>query len=44
MDTSFPNHVMAALANKMARTAWALVAPGREYQAGGFAEVSSPKI
>lgn len=36
------NVVVAALANKMARTAWALVAHGREYQAGGFAQASSP--
>ena len=34
------NVVVAALANKMARTAWALVAHGREYQAGGFARAS----
>ena len=27
-----PNVVAVALANKMARTAWALVAHGREYQ------------
>ncbi len=32
----------AVLANKMARTAWALIAHGREYQAGGFAKASSP--
>ena len=32
------NVVVAALANKMARTAWALVAHGREYQAGGLAK------
>ena len=36
------NVVVAALANKMARTAWALIAHGREYQAGGFAKASSP--
>lgn len=36
------NVVVAALANKMARTAWALVTHGREYQAGGFAKASSP--
>jgi transposase len=34
------NVVVAALANKMARTAWALVAHGREYQAGGLARAS----
>lgn len=34
------NVVVAALANKMARTAWALVAHTREYQAGGFARSS----
>lgn len=38
------NVVVAALANKMARTAWALVAHGREYQAGGFAQARSLKI
>jgi transposase len=38
------NVVVAALANKMARTAWALVAHGREYQAGGFAQAGLPKI
>ena len=31
------NVVVAALANKMARTAWALVAHGREYQRSGKA-------
>lgn len=36
------NVVVAALANKMARTAWALVAHGREYQAGGLAVAGSP--
>lgn len=36
------NVVVAALANKMARTAWALVAHGREYQAGGLAQAGSP--
>jgi len=36
------NVVVAALANKMARTAWALVAHGREYQAGGFARADPP--
>jgi len=34
------NVVVAALANKMARTAWALVAHGREYQAEGLARAS----
>jgi transposase len=34
------NVVVAALANKMARTAWALVAHGREYQGGGFARAA----
>lgn len=34
------NVVVAALANKMARTAWALVAHGREYQVGGFARAA----
>ena len=34
------NVVVAALANKMARTAWALVAHGREYQAVGFVQAS----
>ncbi|WP_143705206.1 IS110 family transposase, partial [Pollutimonas nitritireducens] len=38
------NVVVAALANKMARTAWALVAHGREYQAGEFTNAGSPKI
>lgn len=38
------NVVVAALANKMARTAWALVAHGREYQAGRFAQASLSKI
>lgn len=38
------NVVVAALANKMARTAWALVAHGRSYQAGGFAQANSPMI
>jgi transposase len=32
------NVVVAALANKMARTAWALVAHGRSYRAGGLAK------
>lgn len=34
------NVVVAALANKMARTAWALVAHGREYQVGGIARAA----
>jgi len=34
------NVVVAALANKMARTAWALVAHGREYRGGGFARAA----
>lgn len=34
------NVVVAALANKMARTAWALVAHDRDYQAGGFARAA----
>ncbi len=34
------NVVVAALANKMARTAWALVAHGRDYQAGGLAHAA----
>jgi len=34
------NVVAVALANKMARTAWALVAHGRDYQAGGFAQAN----
>lgn len=34
------NVVVAALANKMARTAWALVAHGREYQADWLAQAS----
>ncbi|WP_454693418.1 IS110 family transposase [Achromobacter aegrifaciens] len=38
------NVVVAALANKMARMAWALVAHEREYQAGGFAKADSPKL
>ena len=38
------NVVVAALANKMARTAWALVAHGRAYQAGGFARANAPMI
>jgi len=37
------NVVVAALANKIARTAWALVAHGREYQAGGFAHAPAPQ-
>lgn len=37
------NVVAVALANKMARTAWALVAHRRDYQAGGFAQ-ASPSI
>src|SRR5690606_9627246 len=32
------NVAVAALANKIARTAWALIAHGREYQAGGYAK------
>jgi len=35
------NVAVAALANKMARTAWALVAHGRAYQAGGAAKAGS---
>lgn len=38
------NAVVAALANKMARTAWALVAHGRAYQAGAAATAALPKI
>lgn len=38
------NVVVAALANKMARMAWAMVAHGREYQAGGFAQASSSNL
>lgn len=34
------NVVVAALANKMARTAWALVAHGREYKVGGMARAA----
>jgi transposase len=34
------NVVVAALANKMARTAWALVAHGREYQVGRVARAA----
>jgi transposase len=34
------NVVVAALANKMARTAWALIAHGREYKAGGATHVA----
>ncbi|MEQ8910662.1 MAG: IS110 family transposase [Pseudomonadales bacterium] len=34
------NVVVAALANKMARTAWALVARGRDYQPGGLAQTA----
>ena len=34
------NVVVAALANKMARTAWALVAHGRDYQVGGIAQAA----
>ena len=34
------NVVVAALANKMARTAWALVAHDRDNQAGGFARAA----
>jgi transposase len=34
------NVVVAALANKMARTAWALVAHGREYQVGRIARAT----
>lgn len=38
------NVVVAALANKMARTAWALVAHGRAYQEGGFAQANATMI
>jgi transposase len=34
------NVVVAALANKMARTAWASVAHDRDYQAGGLASAA----
>ena len=34
------NVVVVTLANKMARTAWALLAYGRDYQAGGVAQVT----